>query len=43
MEVKYKQLYSNECSICSIKNLLDLFGINKVDIDFIIEKDGAFI
>lgn len=30
MKVKYQQLYSNDCGICAIKNLLHLYGKKKI-------------
>ena len=34
MKVKYQQLYSNDCGIAAIKNLLDLYHINfNINID----------
>ena len=34
MKVKYRQLYSNDCGIAAVKNLLALYDINfNVNID----------
>lgn len=30
MKVKYQQLYSNDCGVCAIKNLMNLYGKRKI-------------
>ena len=40
LKVKYKQLYSNECGICAILNLLDLYKIKSGNININLSKDG---
>ena len=40
MKVKHKQIYSNECGICAILNLLDLYKIKYRNTNIILSKDG---
>lgn len=41
MKVKYRQLYSNDCGVCSIKNLLDLYKLDSTKVDVNISKEGT--
>lgn len=41
MKVKYRQLYSNECGISAIKNLLSLYGLNDSKISIDLKKEGV--
>lgn len=38
MKVKYQQLYSNDCGICAIKNLLNLYKIKRAITAIVSEK-----
>ena len=40
MKVKHKQIYSNECGICAILNLLDLYKIKYRNTNINLSKDG---
>ncbi len=41
MKVKYQQLYSNECGVCAIKNLLQLNHIKKFDFSIKYNENGT--
>ena len=43
MKVKYIQMYSNECGICSINNLLNLYGYKKISGDSLSSKEGMSV
>ena len=43
MNVKNKQLYSNECGKCSILNLLYFYNVKEEKLDINFSKDGTSI
>lgn len=43
MKLKYKQTYSNECGICAIKNLLNLYKIKYKDNTLKYDSDGTSV
>ena len=43
MKVRNKQLYSNECGLCAIKNLLYFNNIKDDNVDLDFQKEGCSI